>query len=216
MRTKEEASDYRYCPDPDLPLIHVDVAWIDRIKKDLPELPTAKFDRFIAEYNLSPYEAEILMNDRNLATYYEQAHTHTNSKQLINWVLRDVISYINEHKISILQCKVTPEKLAQIIALVEFGKINSPAAKEVFEAVAQTGANPQSVVAERRLEQIGSEQELEAVVVQLIAAHPEEVAQYKAGKEKLLGFFVGLAMKETHGKGAPQIIAQLVAKHLKS
>ncbi len=214
MRTKEEAADYRYFNDPDLPVIHLDEPWIERMRVSMPELPEKKFERLMNQHNLSAYEAEILVNDRELADYYDTARKLSESKQIINWILRDLISYLNEHKITASQCSLTPQKLVELIQLLESGKINNHAAKEVFLIVAQTGAAPAQVVKEKGLEQIGSSDELEKIIKELVQKHPDEVAQYKAGKDKVFGFFVGLAMKQTQGKGNPKMIQELLKKHL--
>jgi len=214
MRLKEEVADYRYFQDPDLPLVEINEEWISRIKKLLPELPHEKLERFCKEKGLSLYEAEILVDDRELADYFEKVYELSPSKQTINWVLRDVLGYLKEAKISLIECKVTPEKLAAIIRLVESGKINNSVAKEVFEVVAQTGDEPENIVKEKGLEQIGSVDKLEVIVKEIIAANPDSVEKYKAGKDRLFGFFVGQAMKKTNGKGNPKIIQELLKKHL--
>lgn len=214
MRSKEEAADYRYLTDPDLPLIVIDQAWIDRVKQQLPELPDATLERYTKKHGLSPYEAEILINDRALASYYEKAHALNQSKHVINWILRNLMSYLNEHSLEPSQCKVTPERLVAIIELLDNGSINNHAAQEVFLVVAQTGADPRTVVKERGLEQIGSAEELEKIITDILAAHPQEVTDYKAGKERLFGFFVGVAMKKTQGKGNPTVIQALLKKFL--
>jgi aspartyl-tRNA(Asn)/glutamyl-tRNA(Gln) amidotransferase subunit B len=214
MRSKEEAADYRYLPDPDLPLIDIDAEWIARMKDLMPELPEQKFERLVKN-GLTPYEADIIVEDLELANYYEQAAKHTSSKQLINWILRDVMGYLNENKIGLIEFKVTPEKLASLVEMIEQGKINNATAKEVFEIVAQTGQNPAQIVKEKGLEQIGSTEELEKIVKEIIEANPQVVADYKAGKDKLFGFFVGQAMQKTQGKGNPKIIQELLKKYLK-
>ncbi len=213
MRSKEEAADYRYFQDPDLPLIEIDGEWISRVQKLLPELPHEKFERLVTK-GLSPYEAAIIVDDIKLANYYEQTTKYSSSKQIINWILRDLMGYLKEEKISLIECKVTPERLAALVNLVETGKINNHAAKEVFAIVARTGKEPADVVKEQGLEQIGSVEELEAIVKEIIAQNPQEVINYKAGKEKLFGFFVGQAMKKTQGKGNPKILQELLKKHL--
>lgn len=214
MRSKEEAADYRYFPDPDLPLVEINDEWISRVEKLLPELPHEKFERLTQEVGLSPYEAEILVDNKELADYFEKACTLTQSKHLINWILRDLMGYLKEHKLNLTQCKITPERMAQLIELLDKGIINAAAAKEVFELVAQTGQAPADVVKEKGLEQIGSVDELEAIVKEIIAHNPAQVEQYKSGKDKMFGFFVGQAMKKTQGKGNPKIIQELLKKHL--
>ncbi len=214
MRSKEEAADYRFFNDPDLPIIKTDDAWIDQIRKQLPELPHKKFERFTKQNGLSSYEADILVEDIELANYFDKASKISSSKQIINWILRDLLGYLKEHNINAKECKVTPEKLATIIDMLETGKINNLAAKQVLAIVAQTGKNPAQVVKQEGLEQIGSTDELEKIVKQIIDENPETVAKYKSGKDRLFGFFVGQAMKKTNGKGDPKIIQDLLKKYL--
>lgn len=214
MRSKEEAADYRYFPEPDLPLVEINDEWISRVEKLLPELPQEKFVRLTDEVGLSPYEAEILVDNKELADYFEKARALTQSKHLINWILRDLMGYLKEHKLELAQCKITPERMAQLIDLLDNGTINAAAAKEVFEIVAQTRQAPADLVKEKGLEQIGSVEELEVIVKEIVANNPAQVEQYKSGKDKMFGFFVGQAMKKTQGKGNPKIIQELLKKHL--
>lgn len=214
MRSKEEAADYRYLPDPDLPLVKIDNAWIADIKKMLPELPYDKYSRFIEQLGLTEYEAEILVDNKELADYFEKAQQLTTSKHLINWILRDLMGYLKEHKVTMAQCHITPEYMAQLMDLLDKGVINGAAAKEVFDLVAQTGRAPELIVKEKGLEQIGSIEELEQIVKDIIAQHPAQVEQYRSGKDKMFGFFVGQAMKKTSGKGNPVIIHDLLKKYL--
>ncbi len=219
MRSKEEAADYRFFTDPNLPLVITDDAWINRLKKQLPELPHEKFERFTQKSGLSDYEADILVEDIVLGNYFDAAHAISTSKQVINLILRDLLGYLKEHSLALIDCKVTPEKLATIAELVESGKINNRAAKEVFELVAQTGNSPEAIVKEKGLEQIGSAQELEEIVKNIIAENPDNVEQYRQAaddrKQRLSGFFVGQAMKKTQGKGNPKIIQELLKKYLR-
>ncbi len=180
----------------------------------IPELPNQKFERLVKQKGLSAYEAEILVDDLELAHYYEQASKHSSSKQVINLILRDLLGYLKEHKQTLSTCKITPEKLAGLANLVEAGTINNHAAKQVFDRMAQTGENPADIVKKEGLEQVGSSDELEKIVVEIIAANPENVQEYKSGKQKIFGFFVGQAMQKTNGKGNPKIIQELLKKHL--
>lgn len=214
MRSKEEAADYRYFQDPDLPILEIDQATIDQVKKTMPELPYDRFERYVKSNGLTPYEAEILVDDIDLASYYEAAHKINPSKQIVNWILRDVMGYLKEHKLPINEVKLTPQKLATLVSLVEKGVINNRAAQEVFATICQTGQSPEDVVKEKGLEQIGSVEELEVMVKELLAAHPAQTADYKAGNQKLFGFFVGQMMQKTKGKGDPKVIQELLKKHL--
>lgn len=213
MRTKEEAADYRYFQDPDLPLVQVTQEWKKRIEHQLPELPHQKYDRFVTE-GLTPYEAEILVQDNTLAHYYETARRLTPSPLLINWILRDLLGYLKEHGIRLDQCKMTPEKLAELVSLLENKIINNHAAKEVFSISSSTGEQPKKIVKEQGLEQVGSVEELELIVRTIITDNPQQVTAYKQGKDKLFGFFVGQAMKKTDGKASPTIIKELFKKYL--
>jgi aspartyl-tRNA(Asn)/glutamyl-tRNA(Gln) amidotransferase subunit B len=214
MRSKEEAADYRYFPDPDLPLIVINDSDIDVVKRSMPELPLQKFERFCAQ-GLSPYEAEILVDDLELANYFDAARKHSSSKSLINWVLRDIMALLKDHKVSLADCKVTPEKLAQLVDLLEKDAINNRVAQEIFAIVAQTGHMPVDIMREKGLEQIGVTDELESIIKTIVAQYPEQVAEYKAGRERVFGFFVGEAMKQTKGKGNPKIIQELLKKYMK-
>lgn len=218
MRTKEEAADYRYFNDPDLPIIKIDQTLIDQVAKEMPELPYQKFERFTTKKGLSAYEADILVEDMELAHYFDTASQINPSKQIINWILRDLLGYLKENNLALAACKVTPKKLAAIIDMLESGKINNRAAKEVFTIVAQTGQEPFQVVKEKGLEQIESTQELEAIVKEIIAQNPDNVAEYRQApddrKQRVIGFFVGQAMKKSQGKGNPQLIQELLKKYL--
>lgn len=216
MRSKEETADYRFFQEPDLPIIHITQERLEQAKKSMPELPLAKFERFTHELGLMDYEADILIEDIELAHYFDATRKHTSSKNLINWILRDVVGYLKEAKVDLAQSNITPERLAQLVDLVDQGVINTPTAKEVLVFVAQTDKNPDIIIEEKGLKQMGSVDELEAMVTETIAANPKQVAEYRSGKEKLFGFFVGQMMQKTKGKGNTQLINDLVKKHLNS
>lgn len=213
MRTKEEAADYRYFREPDLPLIKVDSSFIEEIKKGMPELPYAKFERFVSQ-GLTPYETEILLNNRDISDFYEAARQLTDSKHLINWVLRDVMGLLKDRRLELKNLKITPKMLGKLIKLLDDQIINNRAAQEIFVAMADTGQDPEVLVKEKGLEQVGNSEELEKIIIEIIQANPQVVANYKSGKDKLFGFFVGQAMQKTQGKGNPQIINELLKKHL--
>ena len=214
MRSKEEAADYRYLPDPDLPIIKISQELINKTKSKMPELPQQKFEKFIKVKGLSEYEAEILINDIELANYYEEASKNNSSKNILNWILRDLLGYLKENKITIAECKITPDKLAKLVDLMEKNVINNHAAKEVFEIIAKTGQDPMDIIKEHNLEQMGSSDELENIIKHLVEENQKQVQQYKSGNERLFGFFVGEAMKKTKGKGNPNIIQELLKKYL--
>lgn len=214
MRSKEEAADYRYFADPDLPCLKIERERIESVHANLPELPAEKFDKFVKQKGLTPYEAEILVNDIDLAQFYEKASQLTQSKQLINWILRDFMALLKDKKIAISQSKITPEKLGQLIDLLDKSVINNRAAQEVFAIMADTGQDPKIIVKERGLEQIGSSEELEKIIKEIVDQNPAQVSEYKSGREKVFGFFVGQAMQKTKGKGDPKLINDLLRKYL--
>jgi len=214
MRVKEEAADYRYFHDPDLPSLDIDEQFLVQVKNAMPELPFEKFDRYCTSLGLSSYEADILVEDPALSSYFEQAYARVPSKHVVNWILRDVLGYLKEYKLELHVFLVTAEKLAYIIQQLEKGIINAHSAKELFMLVAQNGGDPAVLIKEHGLEQIGSSDELERIIKEIIAQNPQVVADYKSGKEKLFGFFVGQAMQKTKGKGNPQLIGELLKKYL--
>ncbi len=213
MRSKEEAADYRYFYEPDLPMIEITDEWIERIRQQMPELPNQKFDRLVAS-GLTPYEADILVEDNDLANYYEKTAQLHQSKQVINWILRDVMGYLKEHKIGFHEFKISPAMLAELIKMLETGAINNRAAQEIFVAAAERGTSPAVLMKELGLEQVDNSAELEAIIKEIVAASPTQVAEYKSGKDKIFGFFVGQAMQKTKGKGNPKIIQDLLKKYL--
>ena len=214
MRSKEETADYRFFQEPDLPIIHVSAERLAQAKKTMPELPLAKFERFTNQYGLADYEADILIEDLDLANYFDAARTHTASKSLINWILRDLVGYLKEEKVELAQCAITPERLAQLVDLVDQGIINTPTAKEVLILIAASNQDPIAIIEEKGLKQIGSVDELDTMVQEIIAANPKQVAEYRSGKDKLFSFFVGQMMQKTKGKGNTQLINDLIKKHL--
>lgn len=214
MRSKEEAADYRYFPEPDLPLLEVSEERIAQMRAHLPELPYDKYNRYVQECGLTDDEAEIISEDPALAAYFEKAYAVGKSKLVVNWILRDVIKYLKDHKIALDACNVTPEKLAAIVQLIEIGTISNNAAQEVFALVAQSGGEPADIVKERGLEQMEASDELRQIIATIIANEAATVERYKAGEQKLFGFFVGEVMKQTKGKANPQAIQKILKEYL--
>ncbi len=214
MRTKEDLADYRYCVDPDLSLIEVSDLVQERVKAQMPELPYDKFHRYIKEFKLSEYEADVITTDVEYTKYFEQLMAVYPQKTAVNWFLRDLLGFANEQKISVAICKVTPQRLAKIVELLDNGLINNKGARQIFELVAQDGSDPQELVEKHGLKQIGSEAELEKVVQQILQDNQNLVEQYKAGKQNLFGFFVGASMKATKGAGNPKVIQGILKKLL--
>ena len=215
MRSKEEAHDYRYFPDPDLVPIMVDEAWIARIREELPELPLAKRERFVKEYQIPPYDAGVLTADKALALYYEDVVKLCGKpKQASNWVMGDVLRFLNEEKRDIRQCPITAQSLADMITLIEEGAISGKMAKDVIDDMYKTGKPPQDIIKEKGLVQITDEGELAKTITTIIEANPNQLKDYRDGKEKLFGFFVGQVMKATQGKANPQRVNDLLKKIL--
>ena len=211
MRTKGDADDYRYFPEPDLPLIVVDNEWRKRVQQQLPELPLAKHARFTKVYKLSDYDAGVLVATKALAAYFEEAVTVYNQPKMIcNWMLRDLLGYLNEHKLTLSECLITPAKLAGLVETIDSGVINTKAAQEVFIAMAGTGKEAADIIKEKGLEQVSDTGELEKICQQLVADNPDIVEKYKGGNQRMFGFFVGQVMKATQGKGNPKLISQIL------
>ncbi len=217
MRGKEEAHDYRYFPEPDLPPLRIEEAWIEAVRRDLPELPEARRRRFAASLGLSPYDAGVLTSDRALADYFEAALSRfPQPKTVANWVMGPLLALLNERGLEADAAPVAPEALAGLLALVAQETISAKSAKEVFAEMAESGAAPEAVVAARGLSQISAEADLEAIARGVLARCPAEVEAYRAGKKKLMGFFVGELMKETRGRANPKTANELLARLLKS
>ena len=219
MRSKEFAHDYRYFPEPDLLPLRVSDAWIDEVRRALPELPDARRARFVRDYGLPAYDAEVLTMRRDIADYYEAAVSHhRNPKPLSNWVMGDILRIIRERKLDnalvIHDWPVPPERLAAMVELIDSGEISGKIAKAVFEEMVSTGKTPVQIVDEQGLKQISDEGPIIAAVEQVIAANPDKVAEYRNGKDKLFGFFVGQVMKATQGKANPQKLNELLRAKL--
>jgi aspartyl-tRNA(Asn)/glutamyl-tRNA(Gln) amidotransferase subunit B len=215
MRSKEEAHDYRYFPDPDLVPIIIDDAWVAKIAKDLPELPLAKRERFVKDYQIPAYDAGVLTADKALAQYYEEVVRLSSSpKAASNWVMGDVLRFLNEEKRDIRNCPITPAALAEMIRLIEEGTISGKMAKDIVEEMYKTGKLPKAIIAEKGMVQITDEGALGAAIQKIMDANPNQLKDYRAGKDKLFGFFVGQVMKVTQGKANPQVVNDLLKKML--
>ena len=211
MRGKEEAHDYRYFPDPDLVPLIVDEQWIKDVETQMPELPDEKQARFIRQYALSDYDAGVLTASIELADFFEQtAAPLKDKKQAANWIMTTLLGMLNQRAIPVWQSPVTAESLSTLLKLMEDGKINANAAKTVFDEMADTGHDPQTIVKEKNLEQMSDSGELETLVAQVIEQHPDEAAAYRDGKTKLFSFFMGQIMKKTRGKADPKVVTPLL------
>jgi aspartyl-tRNA(Asn)/glutamyl-tRNA(Gln) amidotransferase subunit B len=216
MRSKEETQDYRFLTEPDIPEILIDSKWIENIKKEIPELPHDKFKRFQKEYRLTVNEAEVLVAQPTIASFFEATTAICKlPKQVSNWMLRDLLGYIKENKKTLSECQITPETLAELVSVIDKGIINTKVAQDVFVEMVKSGKYPSIVIQELDLQQINSQDELEKIVIEIIKNNPDVVEKYKKGNERLFAFFIGQSMKATKGKGNPKIIQELLKKHLK-
>jgi aspartyl-tRNA(Asn)/glutamyl-tRNA(Gln) amidotransferase subunit B len=221
MRSKEFAHDYRYFPDPDLLPLAVEEKWIDEIRASLPELPTAREDRFVAEYGLPRYDAQVLTARRDVADYFETAvKIHRKPKAISNWVMGDIFRVIKEKKLDnalrIADWPVPAERLAAMIKMIDEGKISGKIAKTLFSEMLASGAAPEAIVREKGLEQVSDTASIETAIDQVLAANAKAVADYRGGNEKSFGFFVGQVMKATQGKASPQVVNELLKKKLQA
>ena len=214
MRTKEDAHDYRYFPDPDLLPLELNDDFINEIKKEIPELPDEKKKRFIEKFNLSPYEANILVSDIETSKYFEDVTKNSDVKLATNWITGELFALLNNKSIEITKSPITSENLAKLINLIKDGTISGKIAKTVFEIMADSGKDPKKIVEEKGLKQQSDPKELEKIIDKVISDNPKNVEAYKSGKYKLFGFFVGQVMKQSNGKANPQLVNEILKKKL--
>jgi aspartyl-tRNA(Asn)/glutamyl-tRNA(Gln) amidotransferase subunit B len=217
MRGKEESHDYRYFPDPDLLPLVVDEAWIERVRQGLPELPLARQRRFMSEYGLPRADSLVLTADKALADYFEAVvREGADPKKASNWIMAELLRELKNDNRPLSQCPITPANLAAMIKMIDSGKITGKIGKTVFVEMFRTGQGPAEVIASQGLAPLADAGELERVCAQVLLANPKEVEQYRAGKTKLMGFFVGQVMKATAGKAEPKAVNQILAEKLKA
>jgi aspartyl-tRNA(Asn)/glutamyl-tRNA(Gln) amidotransferase subunit B len=215
MRSKEFAHDYRYFPEPDLVPLRPDPAWVAEIEATLPELPRARRLRFVEQYGLPAYDAELLTADRALADYFEEAvRLHPNAKAIANWIMSELLRELAGDPAAVGGSPVRPAHLARLVALVDEGTISGKIAKDVFERMAKNGEDPDAIVRREGLTQVADEAALQAVVDRVIAANASAVADFRKGKKQSLAFLVGQVMKATQGKASPQVVNRLLAERL--
>ncbi|MEK7773044.1 MAG: Asp-tRNA(Asn)/Glu-tRNA(Gln) amidotransferase subunit GatB, partial [Deltaproteobacteria bacterium] len=215
MRSKEEAHDYRYFPEPDLLPLIVEAGMAESLRATLPELPRAKRERFVAGYGIPAYDAGVLTSTRELADYYEEAVKKTGDpKATSNWIMGELLRLLKEDDRDVKDCPVTPDDFAGLIAMVKKGGISGKMAKEVFEEMYRTGKAPQDIVKAKGLAQISDTAELSGIIDGIINANPESVERYRAGKTQLMGFFVGETMKATKGQANPGLVNKLIKEKL--
>jgi aspartyl-tRNA(Asn)/glutamyl-tRNA(Gln) amidotransferase subunit B len=215
MRSKEDAHDYRYFPDPDLLPLNLDKELIENIKKNLPELPDQKKERFIKDYSLNAYEANVLVSEKEISDYFEEVIKNSDIKLAKNWIMGDLFASLNDKNISISESPVTAKKMSQLIDSISSGIISGRTAKEVFEVMKETGEEPNKIIESKGLQQKSDPKELEAIIEKILTENKDKVDQYKSGKDKLFGFFVGQVMKVSGGKANPQLVNEILKKILK-
>jgi aspartyl-tRNA(Asn)/glutamyl-tRNA(Gln) amidotransferase subunit B len=216
MRSKEEAHDYRYFPEPDLVPVVVNKEWVEQIRDSLPELPDEKRARFMEQYQLPAYDAGVLTSSRELADYFEECtKLYPEAKVVSNWIMGELLRELKGQGGDIRHCPVTPEHLARMLKLIQQGVISGKIAKQVFEEMYRTGTAPEDIVKAKGLEQITDQSQILAIVKQVIRDNPESVAAYRGGKTKTIGFLIGQVMKQSRGKANPQLVNSLLEKELK-
>ena len=214
MRSKEDAHDYRYFPDPDLLPLEVTDDFVEKIKSEIPELPDEKKKRFIEKFKLSSYEATILVSDIETSKYFEEVIENSDIKLSTNWITGELFAVLNEKNLEISESPVSAKNLSKLINLIKDGTISGKIAKSIFELMMDGDKNPQKIVEEKGLKQESDPKALEALIDKVIVDNPDKVKEYKSGKEKLFGFFVGQAMKASNGKANPQLVNDILKKKL--
>ena len=215
MRSKEEAHDYRYFPDPDLPVVKISSGFVEQIRDQLPELPDVKKRRFMELFGLSTYDAEVLVADKEVAEYFEEVvATNADPKLVCNWISGELMRLMNENKVDVRNVGIPANSLASLINFLHEGSISGKIAKTVFEEMVQSGEDPATIIEARGLKQVSDEGALRRLLETLLENNPKQVKQYRTGKTQIKGFFVGQVMKETRGQANPQIVNQLLEKLL--
>ncbi len=216
MRSKEEAHDYRYFPEPDLVPLEISQEWINEVKDTIPELPHQKKARYQEEYGLSVDDIKVLIDERNMAEFYESVvRLGANPKKAANWLIGPITAYLKEYKMDIIDCCMTPKQLTELLKLIDKGIINDNIAKaEILEEVLTNGTDPEEIINKKGLAQITDELALKTIVKEILEQSPEQLKQLKEGKEKVRGYFVGQVMKKTNGKASPVIANKLIDEFL--
>ena len=217
MRSKEEAHDYRYFPDPDLPPLDINDDWTNEIKKNLPELPDVKKAKLINQHKISSYDASILVSDKNNAEFFDKiidGNKKRNPKNIVNWIIGDLFSLLNKNNLKIKNSPVKAEDLGELIDLIEDSTISRKIAKNVFEEMFKTKKKAKDIIEKKGLKQITNTDEIESIIEKILANNKDKVEQYKSGKEKLFGYFVGQVMQETKGTANPGMVNEILKKKL--
>jgi aspartyl-tRNA(Asn)/glutamyl-tRNA(Gln) amidotransferase subunit B len=214
MRSKEDAHDYRYFPDPDLPPLVLEQGWVEQLKAGLPELPDARRARYVGDYGLTPYDAHVLTLEKETAAFYETVAAGRDPKVAANWVTGDFFAGLNRTGHSIGDSPVSAENLGGLLDLIKDGTLSGKLAKDVLEAMFETGKPPAAIVEERGLKQVTDTGAIEAMIDEVMAKNADKVAEYRSGKDKLFGFFVGQTMKAMQGKGNPALVNDILKRKL--
>ncbi len=215
MRSKEEAHDYRYFPEPDLVPLKIDRDWVEQIRKTMPELPEAKRNRYIAELGLSEYEAGVLVDSMEMAKFFDEVvNAGANAKASSNWLMGDITAYLKENKVELADTKLSIQNFAQMIDLIEKGTISKNIAKTILIQLIEKGGTAQDIVKEQGLSVISDDSAIKDIVVKVVENNPKEVEKFKAGKKQVLGFFVGQVMKETKGRAKPDVVNKMLIEEL--
>ncbi|WP_048600842.1 Asp-tRNA(Asn)/Glu-tRNA(Gln) amidotransferase subunit GatB [Rubeoparvulum massiliense] len=215
MRSKEAAHDYRYFPEPDLVHLHIDDAWKEAIRQTIPELPDARRARYVSEYSLPEYDATILTSSLEVANFFEEGVHHTSdAKGLANWMMGEFFAYLNANALEIQDVKMSAAQLGDMLEMIVKGTISTKIAKTVFQEMMETGKDPEVIVKEKGLVQISDEGTLRKIVDEVLDKNPQSIEDFKAGKDRAVGFLVGQVMKATKGKANPQLVNQLIQEGL--
>src|SRR5690625_4089119 len=215
MRVKGDADDYRFFPDPDIPPLHIDENWKERIRKEIPELPDARRERYVNDMDLPAYDAEVLTATKEMSDFFEETvELGADVKQASNWIMGDLQGYMNKHVIEIQDLPIKPKELAKMIELIENGTISSKIAKKVFAYLVEEGGDPEAYVKEQGLGQISDKGELTKIVGEVLDANEQSVADFKDGKGRALGFLVGQVMKATQGQANPQMVNEILKEEI--
>jgi len=215
LRSKEEAHDYRYFPDPDLTPLVISRDWVEELKKGLPELPEAKKERLVSEHGLPEYDAGVITSSRTLAEFYDQTVSiHPDYKGVSNWIMVELLKLLNAENMEISEAKITPQGMAKMLKMIENDTISGKIAKQVFEEMFASGKDPEDIVKEKGLVQISDAGQIGSIIEVVIANNPKSVEDFKAGKEKAIGFLVGQVMKETKGQANPGVVNKLLKDKL--
>lgn len=216
MRSKENAHDYRYFPDPDLVPLVVDKVWIQSCRDKLPELAQQKQARFVRAYQITEYDAAVLTADKAVADYFELAlQLHDSPKKIANWIISELMREMKTAEVEIDECPIQPAQLAQLIKLIDGNVLSGKMAKDVFKEMFVTGKDPEAIIKEKNLVQVSDTSAIESVIAEIMAANPSQVEEFRSGKEKVFGFFVGQVMRAMKGQGNPQMVNDLLRSKLK-